>query len=257
MGILDLFRLDGKRAVVTGAGKGIGRGIAIGLAEAGADVLVAARTLADVEGVAREISQLGRKGIAARVDVVQSGAQEHLADDAMTRLGGIDIWINNAGGLPDATPRRLLDTPEDRFDAQIDLNFKAVWTGAVAAARRMQPGSTIINISSGSSVGPRLSNGPYAAAKAAVNSLTATLAYELAPAIRVNAVAPGPVLTPNFRESAKIKDGEEEAFLKQHLNVPSGRWGTPQDIAAAVVYLASPAAQWIMGQIIFVTGGRP
>jgi 7-alpha-hydroxysteroid dehydrogenase len=150
----------------------------------------------------------------------------------------------------------LLDTPEDRFNAQIDLNLKAVWAGAVAAARRMEAGSAIVNISSGSSIGPRIANGPYSAAKAAVNSLTATLAYELAPRIRVNAVAPGPVLTPNFRDSAKIKDGEEEAFLKNKMNVPTGRWGTPQDVAAAVVYLASPAAQWVMGQVFFITGGR-
>lgn len=256
MSILDMFRLDGQKAVVTGAGKGIGRGIAIGLAEAGADVVIAARTQADIQEVLAEVRARGRAAHAVAIDVTCPGEQERLAAEAQERLGGLTIWVNNAGGLPDATPRLLLETPEESWDAQIDLNLKAVWAGAAAAARRMREGGAIINISSGSSVGPRVRNGPYSAAKAAVNSLTATLAYELAPRIRVNAVAPGPILTPNFIHSAKVTPDNRDQILKQ-IGVPMGRWGQPMDVAAAVVYLASPAAQWVMGQVFFVTGGRP
>jgi 7-alpha-hydroxysteroid dehydrogenase len=254
MSVLSLFRLEGKVAVVTGGGKGIGRGIALSLAEAGADVAVAARSRDDVEAVATEIRALGRRAGAYVVDVTAAGDLDQLADTVAADFGKIDIWVNNAGGLPDATPRYLTRTPDDRWDAQIDLNLKAVWAGAVAAARHMKEGGAIINTSSRAAQGGHIKNGPYAAAKAAVNSLTQTLAIELAPAIRVNAIAPGPVRTQNFDESIRLDDEKAASFLKA-LNIPLARYGTPTDIGAAAVFLASPAAGWITGQCLYVTGG--
>ena len=254
MSVLDLFRLDGQVAVVTGGGKGIGRGIALALAEAGADVAVAARSRADVEAVAEEIRALGRRAAAYVVDVTASAEIGRLAETAVAEFGQLTLWVNNAGGLPDATPRYLTRTPEDRWDAQMDLNLKAVWVGAVAAAGQMKGGGAIINTSSRAAFGGHVKNGPYAAAKAAVNSLTQTLALELAPNIRVNAIGPGPVRTQNFDQSIRLDDETAEDFRKR-LNLPLSRYGTPTDIGAAAVFLASPAASWITGQCLYVTGG--
>lgn len=254
MSVLDLFRLDGQTAVVTGGGKGIGRGIALSLAEAGADVAVAARSREDVEAVAAEIRALGRRAGAYVVDVTVTGELDQLADTVVADFGALTVWVNNAGGLPDATPRYLIRTSDDRWDAQMDLNLKAVWAGAVAAAKRMTAGGAIINTSSRAAFGGHVKNGPYAAAKAAVNSLTRTLALEMAPAIRVNAIAPGPIRTQNFDESIRLDEARAEAFLTS-LAIPLKRYGTPADIGAAAVFLASPAASWITGQCLYVTGG--
>ena len=247
----DPFRLDGKRAVVTGAGKGIGRGIALQLANAGADVVISARTQSDVDSLATEIEALGRQATKVICDVTQTAQLEDLAAQAVAG-GGIDIWVNNAGGLPDATPRYLTRTPEDRWDAQMDLNLKAVFIACQIAANNMDEGA-IINISSSSAKAQgSLKNGPYGASKTAVNSLTQTFALELSPKIRVNAVAPGPVPTKNFNESTNFPDDKP---LEKLLGVPLGRLGTPDDIGHAVVFMASPAASWVTGQCLYVTGG--
>ena len=131
------FDLSGRVAVVTGAGKGFGRGIALCLARAGADVALAARTATEIESVATEVRALGRRAIAVPTDVTDAAQLERLAEQAVNSLGGLHIWVSNAGGLPDATPRYLTRTPEDRWDAQMDLNLKAVWMAAVVAARHM------------------------------------------------------------------------------------------------------------------------
>lgn len=247
----DPFRLDGKRAVVTGAGKGIGRGIALQLANAGADVVISARTQSDLDSLATEIEALGRQATKVICDVTQTAQLEDLAAQAVAG-GGIDIWVNNAGGLPDATPRYLTRTPEDRWDAQMDLNLKAVFIACQIAANNMDEGA-IINISSSSAKAQgSLKNGPYGASKTAVNSLTQTFALELSPKIRVNAVAPGPVPTKNFNESTNFPDDKP---LEKILGVPLGRLGTPDDIGHAVVFMASPAASWVTGQCLYVTGG--
>jgi 7-alpha-hydroxysteroid dehydrogenase len=255
--VLDRFRLDGAVAVVTGAGKGIGRGIAIGLAEAGADVALASRTQADLDSVAGEIRAIGRRALPLATDATDADALELLAQRTVEELGGLSIWVNNAGGIPDATPRYLTRTSEEHFDAQMTLNLKAVWIGASVAARHMgDAGGAIVNISSRSAYGPSIKNGPYGAAKAAVNSLTATLSVELAPAIRVNAVAPGPIPTENFDDCMKTDTPEKRDALLKAIGIPLGRYGEPEDIAAAVVYLASPASAWVTGQCLYVTGGR-
>ncbi|MFM7378331.1 MAG: SDR family NAD(P)-dependent oxidoreductase [Erythrobacter sp.] len=257
MGILDRFRLDGEVAVVTGAGKGIGRAIAIALSEAGADVALASRTQSDLDSVAAEITALGRRALPYATDATDADALERLAAQTAVSLGKLTIWVNNAGGIPDGTPRYLTRTPEENFDAQIALNLKAVWMGSVVAARHMgEAGGVIVNISSRSAFGPQVKNGPYGAAKAAVNSLTTTLAVELAPKIRVNAVAPGPVPTENFDECMGTDTPEKREKLLGMIGIPMGRYGEPEDIAAAVVFMASPAASWVTGQCLYVTGGR-
>ncbi len=247
----DPFRLDGKRAVVTGAGKGIGRGISMQLAKAGADLVISSRTQEDLDSLAIEIEALGRQATKVIVDVTNTVEVENLAAQAVAG-GGIDVWVNNAGGLPDATPRYLTRTPEDRWDAQLDLNLKAVFIACQVAANNMEEG-VIINISSSSAKSQgNVKNGPYGASKTAVNSLTQTFALELAPKIRVNAVAPGPVPTKNFNESTNFPEG---ASVEKIIGVPLGRLGTPDDIGHAVVFMASPASSWVTGQCLYVTGG--
>jgi 7-alpha-hydroxysteroid dehydrogenase len=255
MAVLDRFALTEQVAVVTGAGKGIGRGIALCLAEAGADVALAARNEAELEEVAERVRATGRRALVVPTDVTQDGALERLAERATTELGTPTIWVNNAGGIPDATARYLTRVDDDAWDAQLDLNLKAVWAGAKVAARCMaEDGGSIINISSRTAFGPHKKNGPYAAAKAAVNSLTETLAVELAPGIRVNAIAPGPIPTQNFIECTNVEPEHLDA-MEQALPIPLKRFGTPDDIGAAVVFMASPASSWVTGQCLYVTGG--
>lgn len=255
MSILDSFNLTGQVAVVTGGGKGIGRGIALALAEAGADVAVAARNADDLDAVVKEIEGRGRRALAVVTDVTDAQQMQQLAQRTAAELGRPGIWVNNAGGLPDATPRYLTKTAEANWDAQIDLNLKAVWSGSVCAAQAMgAEGGVIINISSRTAYGAQPKNGPYAAAKAATNSLTKTLSVELAPNIRVNAVAPGPVPTQNFYESTGTS-AEQIPQLESALGIPLARVGSVEDIGAAVVFMASPAASWITGQCLYVDGG--
>jgi len=262
MSILDLFRLDGQVAVVTGGSKGIGRGIALALADAGADVVVAARSMADCETVAREVRERGRRALAFTADVTRKEQVEALAQAAVDQLGRLTIWVNNAGGLPDCTPDLLSEMPEDRWDGQVDVNFKSVWMGTTAAARRMQEG-VILNITSIGARHPRPMFGLLTATKAAANHLTETLAIELAPRIRVNAIGPGAIMTdqmqavlPAFAAGGAEGPGESSLqAVKESLKGPLGIEGTPQDVGAAAVYLASPAARWVTGICLYVAGG--
>ena len=253
MPILEKFSLHGKLAVVTGAGRGIGRGIAIALAQAGADIVISARTQSQLEEVAATIRALGRNCEICVADLVAPNGLDKLEDLIAKQPNSLDIWVNNAGGLPDATPRFLTRTSPEQWDAQVDLNLKAVWAGCVSAARLMDTGA-IINLSSRAAFGGHPKNGPYSAAKAAVNSLTETFSLELAPRIRVNALAPGPIATTNMLESVGMTEDQADDVLK-HFPVPLGRLGTPEDIGAAAVFLASPASSWITGQCLYVTGG--
>ena len=246
----DPFRLDNRLAVLTGAGKGIGRGIAHALARAGANVIVSARTRSDLDSLVTEIAEAGGTAHPFVADVTNREHLEALAAEAASH-GEIDVWVNNAGGLPDATPRYLTRTNEDQWDAQMDLNLKAVFVGCQVAAAHMQQGC-IVNISSKAALGASIKNGPYAASKAAVNNLTATFSIELAPNIRVNAIAPGPIPTPNFNASTNFP---EDQPLENILRVPLGRLGTPDDIGNAVVFMAADASSWVTGQCLYVAGG--
>jgi NAD(P)-dependent dehydrogenase (short-subunit alcohol dehydrogenase family) len=249
---LDLFRLDGKVAVVTGSGQGIGRGIALALADAGADVVVTARRQGDVEETAKLVGERGRRAATLCGDI-RGDTSERLAALAVDELGRLDIWVSNVGGNDEKDTRELMDTSDDHFREQLELNLTTAFQGAKAAAQRMSEGGAIINIASGAGMRASPRTGPYAAAKAGMLNFTETLAAELAPQrIRVNAVSPGPVPTEAF-----VAMLEEPERLQEYADaVPLGRFGTPQDIAAAVLYFASEASGWVTGQNILVAGGR-
>jgi len=250
MSLLDRFDLSGRVAVVTGSGQGIGRAIAWGLADAGCDVVLNARRIPDLEETARGIEERGRRALIVSGDI--RDLSESLADEAMDTFGRIDIWVNNVGGSDEKTTRALVDTPDDVFRSQLELNLTSAFQGCKAAAKRMKPGGSIVNISSGAGMRGSPFTGPYAAAKAGMNNLTQTLALELAPDIRVNTVAPGPVATEAFDQVLNT-GGQLEAIA---ATIPLGRMGVPDDIAGAVLYLASDAASWVTGQLILVAGGR-
>jgi 7-alpha-hydroxysteroid dehydrogenase len=254
--VLDRFKLDGHVAVVTGAGRGIGEGIAIALAEAGCDVVLTARREHEIEAVAERVRALGRRALAVAGDITDGSFVEELADRSKAEMGRLTIWVSNAGGADDRTPRHLADMPDRQWDYQMDLNLRAVFTGARAAARVLDDGGSIINISSGAALKASPNNGPYAVAKAGVDSLTRTLSVELAPRlIRVNGVAPGPVPTEVFMEFFGASE-EDLPGLGKKLGIPLGRLGTAEDVGNAVVFLASPAASWITGQTLLVNGGN-
>ena len=247
----ELFDMTGHVAVITGGGRGIGEGIARAFAESGAAVVVAARRTNEIEQVAADICGAGGRAIAITTDVTDDDAVDALARAAIDEFGSLTVWVNNAGGSPMRMP--LKDLPREEWDRTIALNLTSVYVGSMTAARYIEHGS-IINISSGAGTGPVPGSAHYGAAKAATNSLTWTLSAELAPNIRVNGVAPGAIPT----EVMLTAVGKTEDQLDQLLdewNIPLGRLGTPQDIGAACVYLASDAASWMSGEILRVGGG--
>ena len=247
----ELFDMTGHVAVITGGGRGIGEGIARAFAESGAAVVVAARRTNEMEQVAADICGAGGRAIAITTDVTDDDAVDALARAAIDEFGSLTVWVNNAGGSPMRMP--LKDLPREEWDRTIALNLTSVYVGSMTAARYIEHGS-IINISSGAGTGPVPGSAHYGAAKAATNSLTWTLSAELAPNIRVNGVAPGAIPT----EVMLTAVGKTEDQLDQLLdewNIPLGRLGTPQDIGAACVYLASDAASWMSGEILRVGGG--
>lgn len=247
----ELFRLEGQSAVVTGAGRGIGEGIAKAFAEAGAAVVCAARRADEVARVANEINQSGGRAVARATDVTDDAAVEALADAAVNEFGALHIWVNNAGGSPLQAP--LTKLPREEWDATMRLNITAPWVCARAAAARIKEGA-ILNISSRAASTPVPGSGHYCAAKAALNSLTGTLARELGPRIRVNCIEPGAVPTEIMMKALKLGEADLPQLQKQ-LALPAGRLGTPQDVGAAALYLCSPAAAWVTGVVLPVSGG--
>ena len=243
--------MSGRVAVVTGSGQGIGRAIAWGLADHGCDVVLNARRIDDLETTAAGVRDRGRRALIVAGDI--RDLSETIGDRTIAEFGRLDIWVNNVGGSDEKATRALIDTADDTFRAQLELNLTSAFQGCKAAAARMGPGGAIVNISSGAGTRGSPFTGPYAAAKAGMNNMTQTLALELAPNIRVNAVAPGPVVTEAFRETL-TDDADKLAEIA--ATIPLGRMGTPDDIAGAVVYLASDAASWVTGQLILVAGGR-
>ncbi len=256
MSLYENFRLDGKVAVVTGGGRGIGRGIALGMADCGADVVVIARRQHDVDAVAKEIESRGQKGLGISADVMDWDSIPAALDRVVDEFGGLDIMVNNAGGNLDRQMHALPDITIEKFDEQLHLNMKTKFWGSQQAAKRMRDGGSIINIISIAAHKPSPGFGVYSAANLGMISMTRTFAVELAPrGITVKCLAPGIIVTDMLVETMKMS--EQEAKDMFDAQIPLGRTGTPEDCAAAAVFFASPAARWITGQYIDVAGGQP
>ena len=248
----ELFNLSDDVAVVTGAGRGIGEGIATTLADAGAAVVCAARRVDEIELVAAGIRARGGRAIAVATDVTDKAAVEALAAATVSEFGHLDIWVNNAGGSPIQAPLTELDA--DEWEATLRLNLTAVWVCTNTAAKHMRDGGRVVNISSRAAVMTVPGSGHYAAAKAGVNSLTVTFAKELGPRIRVNCIMPGAVPTEIMMTAMRLEDADLPN-LERRLRLPMRRLGTPADLGAAVLYFVSPASSWVTGQVLAVDGG--
>ena len=251
--IEELFGLQGQVAIVTGAGRGIGEGIAKVLAGAGAHVICAARRTNEIEAVAQAINADGGSAIAVTTDVTDPQGIEALGQRAISEWGRLDVWINNAGGSPLQMP--LTELPLEEWNNTIALNLTSVWECTRVAARLMNDGGRVVNISSIAAEGVVMGSGHYSAAKAGVNMLTRTFAQELGPRVRVNCIMPGAVPTEIMMTAMKISDADLP-LLEQRLDLPAGRLGTPQDLGAAVLYLTTAAGAWVTGQCIRVDGGH-
>ncbi len=249
-GALDLFRLDGCVALVTGGDKGLGQGIAVALAQAGADVAVVSRS-GDTSGTLDAVAAAGRRGIALTADLSNVALVEGIVTETTARLGRIDILVNNAGIIRRAP---ATDYEWNDWRAVLDVDLDAVWGLCRAAGRAMiaQGRGKIINIASVLSFQGGIRVPAYAAAKHAVAGLTKALANEWASlGVNVNAIAPGYMVTDNTQA---LRDDPERS--RQILErIPAGRWGVPGDLAGAAIFLASPASDYVHGHVLVVDGG--
>lgn len=249
MPILDMFAMTDKVVVVTGASSGLGVAFATGFAEAGADVVLAARRADRLSDTAARVESTGRRALSVATDVADPAACQHAVDAAMDAFGRVDVLINNAG-VGTAVPATR-ETP-DEFRSVIDVNLNGSYWMAQAAGRVMQPGSSIVNISS--ILGLTTANLPqaaYSASKAAIVGLTRDLSQQWGSrkGIRVNALAPG------FFES-EMTDGYAPGYLDSQMpRVVLGRTGDPAELAATAIWLSSAAGGYVTGQTIAVDGG--
>jgi 7-alpha-hydroxysteroid dehydrogenase len=249
--ILDRFRLDDRVAVVTGAGRGLGAAMALAFAEAGADVVIAARTQSQLDEVAEQIRATGRRAHVVVANLAHPEDTAALANAAVEAFGKLDIVVNNVGGT---MPAPLLNTSTKDLRDAFTFNVSTAHALTVAAVPLMlepSDGGSIINITS--TMG-RLSGRGFAAygtAKAALAQYTRLSALDLAPRIRVNAIAPGSIIT----SALEILASNDELRAQMEKATPMRRLGDPIDIAAAAVYLASPASSYLTGKTLEVDGG--
>ncbi|MHA6761404.1 SDR family NAD(P)-dependent oxidoreductase [Streptacidiphilus sp. PAMC 29251] len=249
MTVLDRFRLDDKIAIVTGASSGLGVAFSVALAEAGAHVVLGARRADRLAETSKLVEKAGRRAIAVATDVTRPEDCQDLVDAAMAEFGHVDVLVNNAG-VATAVPASR-ETPE-QFRAVVDVNLNGCYWMAQACGRVMQPGSSIINISSVLGITTAgLPQAAYAASKAGLIGLTRDLAAQWTgrKGIRVNALAPGFFAT-------EMTDAYPAGYLEATASrVLCGRFGDPEELAAAVIFLASSAGGYVTGQTIAVDGG--
>jgi len=245
---MNYFDLSGKTALVTGGSRGLGREIALGFARCGADVAVASRKLDACEQVAEEVRALGRRSLAVSCHVGQWSALDALMEQVLAEFGRLDILVNNAGMSPIAPSS--VETSEELFDKVVGVNFKGPFRLSALAGTHMveKGGGSIISVSSIGAAFPSPNNSPYAASKAALNTLTMALAREFGPSVRVNAVMPGSFRTDIAKAWPEGKEATTPAALK--------RFGEPEEIVTSVLYLASDHSSFTTGSVIRVDGGR-
>ena len=244
------FDLTGKVALVTGAGRGLGRVIALGLAAAGADVAAAARSSDELETLVGEIAALGRSGSGHTCDVRNVAGAQEMVDSVTQRYGHIDILVNNAGAK---VPQQAIDVTEDAWDLVIDTNLKGAFFVAQAVGRTMvkQGAGKIINVASTYSIVGAAGRATYAASKGGLLQLTRVMAIEWAPSgVNVNAIGPTSTFTP--MNQALFAD---DAWRDQALaHIPAGRFCEPEDVVGAVVFLASAASDMVNGHLLLIDG---
>jgi NAD(P)-dependent dehydrogenase (short-subunit alcohol dehydrogenase family) len=241
------FSLAGRRAIVTGASRGIGAALAAGLARFGADVAICARDLAALQATRQAIEAAGRKALPFALDVRAAAAIDPAIDQAVTALGGLDILINNAG-VEQVSPS--LEVDEALWDRIVDTNLKGAFFCAQAAARRMAAGAIVNLCSLTSGVGVPTAV-PYGASKSGLLGMTRALAAEWAPAIRVNAIGPG-----YFRTDLTEVFYQDPTWSATMLEkIPAGRFGVLDDLVGATVFLCSDAARYVTGQLLYIDGG--
>lgn len=248
--ILDLFSLQGRVAVVTGAGRGIGAGIARAFAEVGADVVIGARTADQLEGVAAEVRRLGRRALVVPGSLAEREGMQRLVDRAASELGRIDVVVNNVGG---SMPGPFLGTSEAAFEGAFRWNVTTAFNLTQLAVPVMLKGGggSVINIASAAGRFNDRGFIAYGTAKAALCHFTQNLALDLAPKVRVNAIAPGAIET----DALGIVLQNPEIQRRMVEGTPLRRLGLVEDVAAAAVYLASPAGSYVTGRVLDVDGG--
>ena len=250
---IERFSLAGKVAIVTGASRGIGRAIAVGFAEAGADVAVAARNESDLETLVEEIEPLGRRALAVPTDVTDRDALQNLVDRTVAELGGLDILVNNAGGSRFTSP--LVALRPEGWDKVIKLNLDSVFHATQIGAQAMlaNGGGSIIQMSSVAGIDGAPTLSFYSAAKGGVRLMTQAVAKELAQAgVRVNSIAPGWVATD--LNAAMRSDESLQNFVES--TIPMGRFGDVDEIVGAAIYLASDASSFVTGATLVIDGGQ-